>query len=363
MKLAWKEIKHSMSKYVLIEILLVLMIFMVVFLSGLANGLGWAISASIEKRDAEYFVISKDAEKLISISNINTRALEQVASQTNDNVTHLNIKRSNINTLEDEAKLDITYFVIDPESFLSPEITEGEGLSNSGAEYPLVLDDSFKEQNIEIGDVLEDSVTGLTLRVVGFTQDEIYGHSPVGFIGTDTFTALNQKVNSSYTEQYNAIAVQGTDIENIDIEGLEVIDKETVINNLPGYSAEQLTIKMILWVLVVISSAVLGVFFYVITIQKQKQFGVLKAIGMKMSELTRYIMSQVLILSVIGVVIGNLLAIGMASMLPGSMPFDLVISTVMIISIVFIVISLLTSLVSIRKVAKVDPIVIIGGNE
>ena len=210
---------------------------------------------------------------------------------------------------------------------------------------------------------MEDSVTGLTLRVVGFTQDEIYGHSPVGFIGTDTFTALNQKVNSSYTEKYNAIAVQGTDIENIDIKGLEVIDKETVINNLPGYSAEQLTIKMILWVLVVISAAVLGVFFYVITIQKQKQFGVLKAIGMKMSELTRYIMSQVLILSVIGVVIGNLLAIGMASMLPGSMPFDLVISTVMIISIVFIVISLLTSLVSIRKVAKVDPIVIIGGNE
>ena len=210
---------------------------------------------------------------------------------------------------------------------------------------------------------MEDSVTGLTLRVVGFTQDEIYGHSPVGFIGTDTFTALNLKVNSSYTEKYNAIAVQGTDIENIDIKGLEVIDKETVINNLPGYSAEQLTIKMILWVLVVISAAVLGVFFYVITIQKQKQFGVLKAIGMKMSELTRYIMSQVLILSVIGVVIGNLLAIGMASMLPGSMPFDLVISTVMIISIVFIVISLLTSLVSIRKVAKVDPIVIIGGNE
>lgn len=87
MKLAWKEIKHSMSKYVLIEILLVLMIFMVVFLSGLANGLGWAISASIEKREAQHFVISEDAEKLISISNIDTKALEQVASQTNDNVT------------------------------------------------------------------------------------------------------------------------------------------------------------------------------------------------------------------------------------------------------------------------------------
>lgn len=120
---------------------------------------------------------------------------------------------------------------------------------------------------------------------------------------------------------------------------------------------------MILWVLVVISAAVLGVFFYVITIQKQKQFGVLKAIGMKMLELTRYIMSQVFILSILGVIIGNLIAIGMASMLPSSMPFALQIPMVIIISIVFVMISLFTSLVSIRKVAKVDPIVIIGGNE
>jgi putative ABC transport system permease protein len=363
MKLAWKEIKHSISKYVLIESILVLMIFMVVFLSGLANGLGWAISASIEKTDAEYFVMSTDAEKLISVSNVDKGILEQVASQTKDNVTNLNIKRSNINTLREEKKLDITYFAIDPESFLSPEITEGEALPKFSEEYPVILNDSFKEQNIVIGDVVEDSVTGLSLTVVGFTQDEIYGHSPVGFLGTDTFTALNLQVNSSYTEKYNAIAVQGSDIETINIKGFEVIDKATVINNLPGYAAEQLTIKMILWVLVIISSAVLGVFFYVITIQKQKQFGVLKAIGMKMSELTKYIMSQVLILSMIGVIIGNLLATIMASVLPSSMPFSLKIPTVIMISIVFIIISLLTSLVSIRKVAKVDPIVIIGGNE
>ncbi|WP_054750042.1 ABC transporter permease [Ruminiclostridium josui] len=315
MKLAWKEIKHSKSKYVLIESILILMIFMVVFLSGLANGLGWAISASIEKRDAEYFVMSTDAEKLISISNINTDVLEKVASQTSNNVTNLNIKRSNINTLEDEQKLDITYFVINPSSFLSPDATEGTALSNSSAEYPILLDDSFKEKDIDIGDVIEDSVTGLSLTVVGFTHDEIYGHSPVGFIGADTFTTLNLKVNSSYTEKYNAIAVQGSDIENINIKGLEVVDKATVIDNLPGYAAEQLTIKMILWVLVIISAAVLGVFFYVITIQKQKQFGVLKAIGMKMSELARYIMHQVLILSAFGVLVGNLIAVGMASML------------------------------------------------
>lgn len=364
MKLAWKEIKHNTSKYLLIEILLILMIFMVVFLSGLANGLGWAITSSIEKTGADYFVISTDAEKLISISNIDKDMLKEVSKQTNNNIANINIKMSNVNTISDETKLDITYFAIDPESFLSPEITEGDRLSQSSGEYQIVLDDTFKDQhNIAIGDVVEDSATGLSLKVVGFTHDESYSHSPVGFISSDTFTSLNQKVNPSYTERYNAIAVQGSDVENINIDGLEVLDKSTIINNLPGYSAEQLTIKMIIWILVVISAAVLGVFFYVITIQKQKQFGVLKAIGMKMGEITTYIVSQVLILSILGAAIGNALAIGMASMLPSTMPFALEIPSVIIISVVFIIISLITSLVSIMKVAKVDPIVIIGGNE
>jgi len=270
MSLAWKEIKQSKTKYILIEGILVLMIFMVVFLSGLANGLGDAISASIDKTDAEYFVISTDAEKLISTSKLDKEMLEQVASQTNDKVTSLNIKRSNVNTFDDEKKLDITYFSIDPNGFLNPEITEGEKIANAKAENPVVLDDSFKEQNIALGDVIEDSVTGLKLTVVGFTEDELYGHSPVGFIGADTYTALNKEINSSYVEKYNAIAIRGSDVENINVEGLEVVDKATIINNLPGYAAEQLTIKMILWVLVVISAAVLGVFFYVITIQKKK---------------------------------------------------------------------------------------------
>ena len=140
-------------------------------------------------------------------------------------------------------------------------------------------------------------------------------------------------------------------------------DKATIVDNLPGYLAEQLTINMILWVLVIVSAAILGVFFYVITIQKLKQFGILKAIGMGMVELSVMITGQVLILASFGVIVGNILAFGMASMLPNSMPFHLEIPIVIVISFTFIMITLATSLLSIRKVAKVDPIAIIGGNE
>lgn len=363
MKLAWKEIKYSKSKYFLIESILVLMIFMVIFLSGLANGLARAVSASIENADAKYFVVSNDAENMIPLSSLSNEVMGQVASTTSDKVTNLDIRRAHLTVEGKETKFDITYFAIDPESFLAPRLTEGEAITNSSTEYTIVLNNSFQEEEIEIGDVLEDNASGIKMTVVGFTEGEMYGHSPVGFISADTYTAINKEINPTYDAKYQTLAIQGSNIESINIEGYTVVDKKTIVKSIPSYSAEQTTINMILWVLVVISAAILGVFFYVITIQKLKQFGVLKAIGMDMMHLAGIISSQVFLLALIGVALGNLLAFGMASMLPNSMPFYLKEEMVIIISAVFIIISLFTSLISIRKVAKVDPMVIIGGNE
>ena len=363
MKLAWKELKHSKTKYLLIESIIILMMFMVIFLSGLANGLARAVSASIENADAKYYVISDDAENLIGTSSLSLDVLKQVASMTKDQVTGLNIQRTSVLVKGTDSKIDVTYFAIDPNAFLLPNITKGKVISNKDEAGTIVLDASFKADNIIVGDVVEDSATGIKMTVVGFTKDEMYGHSPVGFISTNTYSAINTKLNPAFSGKYNAIAIQGSDIKNIKIKGVSVVDKATIVSNLPGYSAEQLTINMILWVLVVVSAAVLGVFFYVITIQKLKQFGILKAIGMGMTEISGMIIGQVLMLALFGVIIGNVLAFGMASILPSSMPFHLEIPIVVVISLAFIIITLVTSLLSISKVAKVDPIVIIGGNE
>lgn len=55
MKNALKEIFFFKKKYFLIEGLVILMIFMVMFLSGLINGLERIVSSAIETMDAAYF--------------------------------------------------------------------------------------------------------------------------------------------------------------------------------------------------------------------------------------------------------------------------------------------------------------------
>lgn len=360
MRLAWKEIRYNWKKYLFIEILLVLMIFMVMFLSGLANGLARAVSAGIENMDVSYFVVSSDAEDLITASNLNTDTLEQVKSAGGKTAV-LDIQRMNLNKKGESEKLDVTYFAVNPDEFLNPGVIKGEKLTSKA--HTIVLDDAFEEDGIKAGDILVDSASGLELTVSGFTKDAMYGHTSVGFISTGTYNDIRTAVNPGFKTGYHAIALQGDNLAGKTIDKAEVVSKAEIIAHIPGYQAEQTTINMILWVLVFISAAILGVFFYILTIQKYKQFGVMKAIGMKMGEIARMQFSQVLLLACFGMLCGNILAFGMAGMLPKSMPFYLNPVNALIISLAFAAISLLCSLLSAGKIAKLDPVTIIGGSE
>lgn len=362
MKLAWKEIRFNKKKYILIELILIMMMFMVIFLSGLANGLARAVSAGIDNAPAQNYVLSTDAQDLISVSSVNNTDLDKVREVTGDKVTPLDLQMTNINKKGDSKKISVTYFAINPEDFLNPKAVEGQKLSDK--KDTIVLDSSLKDSGIKVGDVVKDSSIGTQFTVVGFAKNQMYGHAPIGFISLDTYAELKKSANpmSLVEQKYNALAINGKDIKNIKVTGLEVVDRKTIIKNIPGYTAEQMTINMILWVLVFVSAVVLGVFFYIMTLQKHKEFGVTKAIGMNMLEIAGIQMSQILILAIFGVIIGNALGFGMASVLPSSMPFYLKTSSAAEISGAFILISIVCSLVSIREIAKVDPITIIGGN-
>jgi len=361
MKLAWKEIRYNKKKYALIEGVLVLMVFMVLFLSGLASGLARAVSAVIEIQPADYYAVSEDSEELLNLSKLDETKMEQIKSQTANPIAPFNVQRMNLNRIGDTTKIDVTYVAIEEGSFLNPEITEGKQLDFSQTE--IVLNETFKEEGIKVGDEVEDSTSGICFRVAGFTKGSYYGHVAAGYISTESYQKILQSLNPNAQKFYHGVAIQGDEIDKIQVPGVEVVSKAEIISNIPGYSAEQTTINMIVWVLVVVSAAILGVFFYIITIQKEKQFGVLKAIGMPMSKITQMIIGQVLILTFISVAVGNLITWGMSAMLPPAMPFYLNKGQAVLVSVVFVIVSVVCSVFSTIRVAKVDPMISIGGRE
>lgn len=361
MKLAWKELVYGKKKYVLIEILIVLLMFMVLFLSGLAEGLGRAVISGIDNMDADYFLLSDSAESLITISNLDTDVYEQLAEQTNAELAVLDIQRLYLSKQNDDEKLNITYFAIEAGSFLEPAVYEGVQLGDSDAENPILLDDDFALEGITLGDIVVDSSTGLEFTVAGFVDDQMYGHTSIGFITTDTYTELRTLLNPMYKKSYHAIALRGGNTEKIDIDKTELVAKADVIENVPSYTAEHITITMIKWVLVAVSAAIIGVFYYILTLQKRKQFGVMKAIGVGMGKLAGIVASQVCIIAVFGAVIADILTFAMAAALPEKMPFYLNITDAVLVTLAFIAISVISSLISILNISHVDPMKVIGG--
>ncbi|MNP31673.1 FtsX-like permease family protein [compost metagenome] len=141
---------------------------------------------------------------------------------------------------------------------------------------------------------------------------------------------------------------------------MDVITQKEAISSIPGYSEEQSSLLMMIVFLFAIAAVVLAVFFYVITIQKTSQFGILKAMGTKTTYLAWSVLGQVWLLSIVSLGISLILISGMTMILPESMPFRLNISTIILTSSLFVGMSLIGSLISVLKVARVDALEAIG---
>ena len=362
MKYALKEIAFEKKKYILIELLLILLMFMVLFLSGLASGLGRDVSSAIDTMDADSFIVDESAEKLMTVSAVKTTVLDKLR-EDGVKAAPLNIHKANISRLSDDEKFGVNYFAIEPGSFVEPEVIEGKSLSDSDAQNPILLDDNFREDGISIGDRIVDRSADFEFTVVGFVKDRMYCHTGVGYIATESYTELCRSLNPAYEAEYNAVAVKGGGKTDPGEDGLEVVSKEDIISKIPAYSAEQLTINMILWVLVIVSAVIIGIFNYIITLHKRRQFGVMKAIGLSSAELAGMIISEVCIVSVFAAGISLALTFGMAAGMPEKMPFYLEVSKALIVTAAFVVISIMSSLISVVNISHIDPIIAIGGGD
>ena len=117
---------------------------------------------------------------------------------------------------------------------------------------------------------------------------------------------------------------------------------------------------MIQGFLVVMAAFIIAAFFYVLTLQKTSQFGVLKVIGASTAVLGRDLIGQVLLLTTTGIIAGALLSLGVAQIIPGGVPFLLEAPTVALYAGILLVVALLGALLSLRRIAGIDALTAIG---
>lgn len=360
--LALKEIRFFKLKYFLIGLILFLIAALVFIVSGLAQGLALDNASTMEEMDAEVFYLTEDADHRLDRSGILLTGLTEEIDRDAGWQPFI-LHRFRLDAETSESKLDVTLLPVDPNHFLYPGVSEGESITASN-QLNVVVDESLQADGIAIGDPLYDEDSDTTFTVIGFVENQRHSHTPVVFIAEEAFKHLEIIPN----DVANAIALQQPDesmqaeIDKILSDG-EWITKDDVIQSIPGYAAEQGSLMMMVAFLIVIAVFVLAAFFYILTIQKINQFGVLKAIGAKNSFLVGATMLQVFALTVISLAV----AIGFTSFvqmnLPAGMPFVFDLQLIIVYSAILLTVSLLGALLSSINIVKVDPQQAMGRTE
>lgn len=356
MFLALNEIMHSKLRYALVAGVMFLIAYLVFFLTGLAYGLAQDNRTAVDKWEADSIVLSKDANSNLGMSMITKKIAEEVEG---GKVAYL-AQTPGVVTSKDsteEGKINVSFFGIDKNQFIMPNLVEGKAFDNDDE---AVGDISLKEEyGLAVGDTVKLSGSDKTFKLTGFTDHAKFNVLPVLYTTINAYQEIRfEKEDTSENARINAIVVRGK-ISNLP-EDLEQIKISKFINELPGYNAQVLTFGFMIGFLIVIAAIVIGIFIYVLTMQKINIFGVMKAQGITGGFIARSVVAQTFILSFVGILLGLLGTVGTSLVLPDAVPFQSNWLFFGVISLLMLVVAVLGALFSVRTIVKIDPLKAIG---
>ncbi|HCX8640428.1 TPA: ABC transporter permease [Staphylococcus aureus] len=349
MFLAWNEIRRNKLKFGLIIGVLTMISYLLFLLSGLANGLINMNKEGIDKWQADAIVLNKDANQIVQQSVFNKKDIE------NKYKKQATLKQTGEIVSNGHQKDNVLVFGVEKSSFLVPSLIEGHKATKDNE---VLADETLKNKGFKIGDTLSLSQSDEKLHIVGFTESAKYNASPVIFTNDATIAKINPRLTG---DKINAVVVRDTNWKDKKLnQELEAVSINDFIENLPGYKPQNLTLNFMISFLFVISATVIGIFLYVMTLQKTSLFGILKAQGFTNCYLANVVISQTLILALFGTAFGLLLTGVTGAFLPDAVPVKFDVLTLLVFAIVLMIVSVLGSLFSILTIRKIDPLKAIG---
>lgn len=354
MFLALRELRVGRARFGLVAAVVGLIALMATLLSGLAVGLVDDGISGLRQLPLTDMALQDGAGAVFSRSTLDDDNLEPW-TESDIEVSPLGVTFLNART-ETSDTIDVALFGVPPDSFLAPDDRAREALAGSPG---IVLSDRFQDQGIDVGDNLTIVGVDEVLPVLGFTYAGSYGHVDIAFSSLDTWQHLQYGDNAN--GRFSAIAINTDDTSGFDAidarAGTTTMSKQAAYAGSPGYSGETQTMTLIRMFLLVISALVVGAFFVIWTVQRTQQIGLLKALGASNAYVVRDAIGQLAIILVIATAAGVLVGTGVGQFVGGDVPFRLEAPAVLTTAASLIGLGLLGSVVALRRIVNVEPII------
>lgn len=352
MFLALKEIKHEKLRYGLITVMIFLVSYLIFILSGLSFGLGAQNTKAVNDWGVKSVVLNKDSNTSLSQSILSKDDVDKANFSKKEALVGM----SPVVTKHKNAEKTSAQFMgIRKNEFIYQGLSFEKGKTFKHNQE-VVVNESFLNLGYKLGDKIKLNSIDKSFKIVGFVKNAEYNMAPIVYGSVATFKTLKGNTphlaGSGIFSKTKDYTVKDSHVKTFTIQSL--------INKMPGYSAQNMTFTMMIAFLLVISMIVIAVFLYILTIQKLPNYSVLRAQGIQSSVLVKATIGQSLILVVIGLVIAVIVTLITGALLPSSVPVSFDPMILAAGSLGLLLMGLIGSLLPIRTILKVDPSKAIG---
>lgn len=376
MFLALRELRFARGRFTLMGVVIALISVLVVLLSGLSSGLVNDGVSGLKAMPATAFAFDEGTMKDNAFSRSVVDGDQLATWQDVDGVLEAEPMGVNIvnGVTDDDTQIDLTLFGVEPDGFLTPEVSSGEGLGDVAG---IVVSETLKDAGVELGTIVTLDRLDVELEVIGFTQGQAtFGHVDVAYLPIDTWRLMAagaaqpgaptaEQIDAMDFSYASVVALLTDDTADLaagdEQAGTTTMTLTESFNASPGYEAETLTLSMIQVFLYIICALVVGAFFMVWTIQRTHDIAVLRAVGASSGYLLRDSLAQAVILLVGFTALGVGAGVGLGAAMPAAMPFDLEPAPIALASGLTIILGVIGAAVAVLRISRIQPTDALGG--
>jgi putative ABC transport system permease protein len=359
MNLALTEMRRAKLRFGLLTAAVSLLVFLIVFLASLSGALLRALTGAIEALPADGLVYSDTSRSNVQASRLDPSVLASVAQVPGvAAVGPMSVLSANASVAGEQGALQV--IGVEPGSPSEPEgLREGTFPSADGE---IAVDASTVD--VALGDIVRVNGSDLDFVVTGRMVGTQFG-ADTAWITAQAYDRLLRGLNPgldrapvnvvAFTVVPDADPVAVATRVQQEVPGTLVLDRAAALAALPGVESVGQTFGLLVGITFVIGVVVVGFFFLILTVQKLRTFTLLRATGASTAGLAGTVSAQIATVVLLASAVAVVLAWASLQALSTGLPVSIDPALITVVVAAVLGASLLAGLLSIRRIAQIDP--------
>lgn len=366
MSLGLHDLARAKGKFGLLAGALAVLVFLLLFLNTLSMTLLGFFTGAVEHNSAQILVYNVSARRNLQASRLHPSAVDRVRSVPGVAAAGP-IGETTVTAGVGRGLVGLSLFGYKPGRPGGPaRIVSGHAPGPGEA----LVDRSDEPRGFEVGATIVVEPTGQRLRIVGYTEGSRFNVAPTAYTSIATYRAILRAANPNAPfvpdNLVGADIAPGATIRSVSAAidasdpSLEALSRASAVASMPGVSSITTSFDLIIGITFVIVVVVTGFFFLILTVQKLRIFAGLRAIGATSRYLGASVITQVVILVLVGVAAATAMLGVAAAVSSPAFPIAVDARLVAMATVAVLVASVLASMLAIRRITRVDPLVATG---